>query len=163
VHNPVTSGQDLAGRSAAGPLGDWIHELGRSVGRILETLDCIGAAQNTLDTLVFFASDNGGVWKPEIERLTQTEAIDAGLKVNADFRGGKHDLWAGGFHSPFSARWPRKGRPGSVTNATVSVVDILATAAEVVNESLNTNSTIFPMIEASGTTLSKRSPTTFPG
>lgn len=156
----MTSGQDLAGRSAAGPLGDWIHELGRSVGRILETLDCIGAVQNTL---VFFASDNGGVWKPEIERLTQTEAINAGLNVNADFRGGKHDVWAGGFHSPFSARWPRRARPGFVTNATVSVVDILATVAEVVNESLNTNSTIFPMIEPSGTTLSKRSPKTFPG
>src|SRR6187549_1548331 len=39
VHNPVTPDKDLAGKSAAGLYGDWIHELDRSVGRILETLD----------------------------------------------------------------------------------------------------------------------------
>ncbi|MGE0755843.1 MAG: sulfatase-like hydrolase/transferase [Pirellulaceae bacterium] len=133
VHNPVTPDQDLAGRSAAGLFGDWIQELDRSVGRILETLDRIGAAQNTL---VIFASDNGGVCKPEIERLAQTTAIKAGLKVNGDFRGGKHDVWEGGFRSPFLVRWPGKAAAGSVTKATISLVDILATVAAVVGEPL---------------------------
>ncbi|MBN2505765.1 MAG: arylsulfatase [Verrucomicrobia bacterium] len=133
VHNPVTPDKDLAGQSAAGHFGDWIHELNRSVGRILETLDRIGAAQNTL---VIFASDNGGVCKPEIERLAQTTAIKAGLKVNGDFRGGKHDVWEGGFRSPFFVRWPGKAAAGSVTKATVSLVDILATVAAVVGEPL---------------------------
>lgn len=133
VHNPVTPDKDLAGKSAAGPFGDWIHELDRSVGRLLETLDRIGATQNTL---VILASDNGGVCKPENERLAQTKAIKAGLKVNGDFRGGKHDVWEGGFRSPFMVRWPGKAAAGSVTKSTVSLVDILATVAAVVDEPL---------------------------
>jgi len=133
VHNPVTPDKDLAGRSAAGLFGDWIHELDRSVGRILDAIDRIGASENTL---VIFASDNGGVCKPENERLLQTAAIKAGLKVNGDFRGGKHDVWEGGFRSPFIVRWPGKAPAGSVTDATVSLVDILATVAAVVGEPL---------------------------
>jgi arylsulfatase A-like enzyme len=36
VHNPVTPEKDLLGSSAAGRYGDWIHELDRTVGRILD-------------------------------------------------------------------------------------------------------------------------------
>jgi arylsulfatase A-like enzyme len=133
VHNPVTPDKDLAGKSAAGPYGDWIHELDQSVGRILATLDKTGAAK---DTLVLFTSDNGGVFKPEIERLLQTTAFKAGLKVNGDIRGGKHDVWEGGFKVPFIARWPGKVPAGSTAAQMVSVVDILATTAEIVGTPL---------------------------
>lgn len=133
VHNPVTPDKDLAGKSAAGPFGDWIHELDRSVARILATLDKVGATENTL---VIFTSDNGGVAKPENERLLQTTAIKAGLKVNGDVRGGKHDVWEGGFKVPFVVRWPGKVAAGSTAKQTVSVVDILATTAEIVGAPL---------------------------
>jgi arylsulfatase A-like enzyme len=133
VHNPVTPDKDLAGKSAAGPYGDWIHELDASVGRILATLDKMGVAK---DTLVLFTSDNGGVFKPEIERLLQTTAFKAGLKVNGAIRGGKHDVWEGGFKVPFIARWPGKVPAGSTAAQMVSVVDILATTAEIVGAPL---------------------------
>ena len=133
VHNPVTPDKYLAGKSAAGPFGDWIHELDQSVARILATLDKLGATENTL---VIFTSDNGGVAKPENERLLQTTAIKAGLKVNGDVRGGKHDVWEGGFKVPFIARWPGKVAAGSTAKQTVSVVDILATTAEIVGAPL---------------------------
>jgi arylsulfatase A len=133
VHNPVTPDSDLAGKSAAGPYGDWIHELDRSVGRILEALDRTGRAQ---DTLVLFTSDNGGVFKPENPRLLQTDAFKAGLKVNGPLRGGKHDVWEGGFKVPFVARWPAKIPAGTTANQTVSVVDIVATVAGILGESL---------------------------
>lgn len=133
VHNPVTPDKDLAGRSAAGLYGDWIHELDQSVGRILATLDKMGA---TKDTLVVFTSDNGGVFKPEIERLLQTTAFKAGLKVNGAIRGGKHDVWEGGFKVPFIARWPGKVPAGSTATQMVSLVDILATTAEIVGTPL---------------------------
>jgi arylsulfatase A-like enzyme len=133
VHNPVTPDKDLAGKSAAGPYGDWIHELDASVGRILATLDKMGA---TKDTLVIFTSDNGGVFKPENERLLQTAAFKAGLKVNGGIRGGKHDVWEGGFKVPFIARWPGKVPAGSTATQMVSVVDILATTAEIVGAPL---------------------------
>lgn len=133
VHNPVTPDKDIAGQSKAGPYGDWIHELDRSVGRILDTLDKIGAAQ---DTLVVFSSDNGGVFKPEREELLQTAAFKAGLRVNGDLRGGKHDVWEGGFKVPFLVRWPGKAAAGSVCPQMISLADILATTAALVGEPL---------------------------
>ncbi|MCA9063644.1 MAG: arylsulfatase, partial [Planctomycetaceae bacterium] len=132
VHNPVTPDSDIAGQSDAGLYGDWIHELDRSVGRILRTLDEMKVSDNTL---VIFTSDNGGVFKPEREML-QTEAYRAGLRVNGTLRGGKHDVWEGGFKVPFIVRWPGRAAPGSVSSEMVSLVDILATAAEIVEEPL---------------------------
>lgn len=133
VHSPITPDADLAGKSAAGLYGDWIHELDRSVGRILETLDRMGVAQNTL---VLFSSDNGGVFRPANERLLQTAALKAGLKINGDLRGGKHDVWEGGFKVPFLVRWPGKAPAHSVSGAMISLADILATAAAIVGEPL---------------------------
>jgi arylsulfatase A-like enzyme len=133
VHNPVTPDKDLAGKSAAGPYGDWIHELDQSVERILATLDKMGV---TKDTLVLFTSDNGGVYRPQNERLLQTTAFKAGLKVNGAIRGGKHDVWEGGFKVPFIARWPGKVPAGTTATQMVSVVDILATTAEIVGTPL---------------------------
>jgi hypothetical protein len=132
VHNPITPDKDLASQSKAGLYGDWIHELDRSVGRILDTLDRTAAAQNTL---VIFSSDNGGVFKPERDSL-QTAAFKAGLRVNGDLRGGKHDVWEGGFKVPFLVRWPGKAAAGSVCKQMISLADILATTAAVVGEPL---------------------------
>ena len=62
VHNPVTPDKDLVGSSKAGPFGDWIHELDRSVGRVLDTLEKQGLAK---ETLIILSSDNGGVKEPQ--------------------------------------------------------------------------------------------------
>ena len=133
VHNPVTPDKDIAGKSAAGLYGDWIHELDRSVGRILETLDRLGVAK---DTLVIFSSDNGGVKELNKTDLLQTKAYNAGLAVNGALRGGKHHVWEGGFKVPFIVRWPGRAPAGSVCNEMVSLADILATTAAIVGEKL---------------------------
>jgi len=133
AHNPVTPDTDIAGQSKAGLYGDWIHELDRSVGRILDTLDKQGVANNTL---VIFSSDNGGVFNPQKVGSPQAIAIEAGLKVNGDLRGGKHDVWDGGFKVPFLVRWPGQAPAGSVSKETISLVDILATTASIVGEPL---------------------------
>lgn len=133
VHNPITPDKDLAGKSPAGLYGDWIHELDRSVGGILDALDKRGIAD---DTLVLFTSDNGGVFKPQRTDTLQTKAFEAGLRVNGALRGGKHDVWEGGFKVPFLVRWPGKVPAGTTCDAMVSVVDILATTAAIVGEPL---------------------------
>ena len=133
VHNPITPDADIAGKSKAGPYGDWIHELDRSVGRLLKTLDEQGLAKNTL---VIFTSDNGGVCHPSNEKQLQTTAYNAGLLINGDWRGSKHDIWEGGFKVPFLVRWPGKVKAGSVCDQMISLVDILATTAEIVGEPL---------------------------
>lgn len=133
VHNPVTPDKDLAGKSAAGLYGDWIHELDRSVGRILDALDKQGVAQ---ETLVIFSSDNGGVFRPENTTSFQTQAFQAGLRVNGSLRGGKHSVWEGGFKVPFLVRWPGRVPAGTTCREMVSLADLLATTAALVGEPL---------------------------
>lgn len=133
VHNPVTPDKDLAGHSRAGLYGDWIHELDRSVGRILDALDQQGVAR---DTLVVFTSDNGGVFRPENTTSLQTQAYQAGLRVNGSLRGGKHSVWEGGFKVPFLVRWPGRVPAGTTCSEMVSPADLLATTAAIVGQEL---------------------------
>ena len=133
VHAPITPDMDIAGQSKGGLYCDWIHELDRSVGRILETLDKTGVAK---DTLVIFSSDNGGVKELAREDLWSTKAYHAGLLTNGALRGGKHHVWEGGFKVPFIVRWPGKAAPGSVCKEMISLADILATTAAIVGEEL---------------------------
>ena len=131
VHEKITPSAESAGSSKAGPYGDFIHDLDRSVGRILDTLDHLKLADNTL---VFFTSDNGGVLgKPG---STEQQAAAAGLKINGSVRGGKHDVWEGGFRVPMIARWPGHVQAGSTSDQLVGSVDYLATLAAVVGETL---------------------------
>lgn len=133
VHNPITPSKQTAGKSKGGPFCDFISDLDLSVGRILDVLDQKGLAENTL---VLFSSDNGGVNKPENANLVQTDAQKAGLKPVGPFRGGKHDVWEGGFRVPYLVRWPGHVPAGTVCDETISLVDTLASLARVTDYSL---------------------------
>jgi arylsulfatase A-like enzyme len=133
VHAPITPDKDIAGQSKGGLYCDWIHELDRSVGRVLDTLDKMGIAK---DTLVIFSSDNGGVKELQRDDLWSTKAWNAGLVTNGVLRGGKHHVWEGGFKVPFIVRWPGHAPAGSVSKEMVSLADILATTAAIVGEPL---------------------------
>ena len=131
VHEKITPSAESSGTSKAGPYGDFIHDLDRSVGRILDTLDRMKLTDNTL---IFFTSDNGGVLgKPG---GLEQQAVVAGLKINGITRGGKHDVWEGGFRVPLIARWPGHIQPGSVSEQVVGSVDYLATLAALVKAPL---------------------------
>jgi arylsulfatase A-like enzyme len=129
----VTPDKDLKGRSAAGIYGDWIHELDRSVGGVLDVLDRKGFAENTL---VVFTSDNGGVTGSNDPEGPQGLAEKSGLKINGTLRGRKHSVWEGGFKVPFLARWPGHVPAGTVCDEMISIADLLATTAAVVGEKL---------------------------
>lgn len=132
VHRPITPSAETKGTSAAGPYGDWIHELDLSVGRVLDALDRKGFTPNTL---VIFTSDNGGVNKPTLPG-DETNALKAGLAICGPFRGGKHDVWEGGFRVPFIVRWPGHVPAGTVCDEMMSLTDVLATVAAIVGEEL---------------------------
>lgn len=133
AHNPVTPSAELAGKSKAGPFGDWLQELDRSVGEVLAALDRKGVANNTL---VIFSSDNGGVHRLNRPEIPQSQAIQAGLAVNGHWQGSKHDFWEGGFRVPFLVRWPGKVPANTVSDEMISIADILATSAAIVGEDL---------------------------
>ncbi len=133
IHNPLTPSPEVAGSSAAGVYGDWIHELDRSVGALLEALDRTNATENTL---LVFTSDNGGVYRPDNKSSPQTQAYEKGLKVNGSLRGGKHTIYEGGFRVPYIVRWPGKVQPGSTSDEIVSLVDTVASLAAVTGQTL---------------------------
>jgi arylsulfatase A-like enzyme len=97
-----------------------LTNMDRHVGRILDTLDRLGLAENTV---VVFSSDNG----PENGTIPFTshygEAASAG-----PFRGSKRSLHEGGIRLPFIVQWPGKVQAGKVDNTTVfGGVDYLPT------------------------------------
>ena len=67
------------------------HELDAGVGRILETLDKLGLAE---DTYVIFTSDNGSYLDSGSTRVSS----------NAPLRGQKASTWEGGIRVPMIVR-----------------------------------------------------------
>ena len=141
VHELVTPSVETTGTSKAGPYGDFIHDLDRSVGRILAALEKQNALENTL---IIFTSDNGGVVNPGGKTGTNQLAMSAGLKINGALRGGKHDIWEGGFKVPFLVRWPGRVPAGTTSNELIGIVDIFATVAAVVGETKLDRTTTAP-------------------
>lgn len=130
IHFPYTPSDKTKGKSGCGLYGDWIHELDLSVGRICDTLDRMKV---TNDTLVIFTSDNGGVLIAEGER-PEAEAYRAGLRCNGNWRGRKHSIYEGGFRVPFLVRWPGHVPTGTVCDETISLVDMYATIAALIDQ-----------------------------
>jgi arylsulfatase A-like enzyme len=87
------------------------------VGRVLEKLDEHGLAD---DTIVVFLSDNGGPTTNNASR-------------NTPLRGGKSDVWEGGYRVPFAMRWSGHLPAGMDYDKPVSSLDILATIAGITN------------------------------
>ena len=122
-------GKRTTATSGVGPYGDFIHDIDGSVGRILDALDEMGIAD---DTLVIFASDNGGEI-PGNRDTTQRLAMRKGLAINGLLRGDKHTIWEGGTRVPLIVRMPGDNqRAGTVSDALVNLTDVFATIVDLV-------------------------------
>lgn len=128
VHLPSFAARQFRGKTAAGPHGDFIHEFDSIVGDLLDTLEKLGVAN---DTLVMLSSDNG----PEVTSVVHMRA-DYGHDGARPWRGMKRDGWEGGHRVPFVVRWPGKVKPGSTSAQTVSLTDVMATCAAVCGATL---------------------------
>jgi len=96
-----------------------IADIDRQVGRLLDKLDELGLAENTV---VIFTSDNGPapVWDPG--------TANSGAGRTGPFRGIKASLYEGGVRMPFILRWPGKTPQDRVDNeSVVSGTDLLPT------------------------------------
>ena len=128
VHLPSFPADRFKGRTEAGPHGDFIFEMDYIVGELLDTVERLGIADNTL---VMFASDNG----PEASttaNMRQTYHHDGARP----WRGLKRDGWEGGHRTPFIVRWPGKVRAGTASDQLLSLTDVMATCAGVVGARL---------------------------
>lgn len=112
-HTPVFRSDDFVGKSLGGRYGDVIEELDWSVGQIVDKLEELQLAKNTL---VIFSSDNGP-WLP-----MQSHAGSAGM-----LRGGKGTTFEGGMRVPGIFWWPGTIEPGVISDIG-SAMDLYATA-----------------------------------
>ncbi len=126
-HTPWVPTKDYIGKSKAGEYGDYVQMVDDAVGRVLHVLDSMGLSKNTI---VVFASDNGPYWR---ENFVQ----QFNHKAAGPFRGMKGDAFEGGHRVPFIVRYPGKIEAGSVSNATTTLANLMATTAELLgNHSL---------------------------
>jgi arylsulfatase len=107
------------GASGHGLYADGLMEHDHHVGQLLDKLDDLGIADNTI---VVYSTDNG----------SQTNTYPDG--GSEPFRGEKGSTWEGGFRVPAMIRWPGVVQPGRVINAIFSHLDwaptLLAAAGE---------------------------------
>jgi arylsulfatase A-like enzyme len=103
-------------RPSARPLYAAVVEgMDRAIGRVLETLDAEGLAE---ETIVLFFSDNGGA------------AYATGGADNAPLRGGKGETFEGGIRVVSLLRWPGQVEAGSKVESIMSAMDVFPTLAE---------------------------------
>ncbi|XP_030662430.1 steryl-sulfatase isoform X3 [Nomascus leucogenys] len=121
VHTALFSSNDFAGKSKHGVYGDAVEEMDWSVGQILNLLDELRLAN---DTLIYFTSDQGA----HIEEVSSKGEIHGGS--NGIYKGGKANNWEGGIRVPGILRWPRVIQAGQKIDEPTSNMDIFPTVAK---------------------------------
>ena len=100
------------GKSGQDDYSDRMVTHDEQIGQILDKLDELGIADNTI---VMYSTDNG----PENDTWPDG--------ANTPFRSQKDTNWEGGWRVPAFIRWPGKIKPGTVLNGIVSHQDMLPT------------------------------------
>jgi len=139
--------QDPRGKQGNPIMASMLWSIDESLGRILETLDALGLAD---DTILIVTSDNGGnsysytegdAGRLNIQPDTRLwpEVLDyrsyAGFQAptsNAPLREGKGWLYEGGVRVPLLVRWPGKIPPGQRTDVVVSTIDLFPTILQLI-------------------------------
>jgi arylsulfatase A-like enzyme len=111
--------KDSEGVTGLGPYPDGMVEHDAQVGQLLNKLDELGLADNTI---VMYSTDNGA------EKFSWP---DGGT---SPFRGEKNENWEGGYRVPTFIRWPGVIAPGSTNNNIYSHMDMLPTLMAAVGE-----------------------------
>ena len=132
-HFPNLPSKEFAGRSQIGQYGDKLMEGDYHVGQILDTLKDLGIDDNTL---FVFASDNG----PQGE--TAREMGNQGtpdMGNSGPFRGELGEATEGSVRTFCFVRWPGKVKPGTTSNAMVSIMDFFPTFARLIDSKVPTD------------------------
>ncbi|MBF7729192.1 arylsulfatase [Pseudomonas sp. N040] len=104
--------KESQGRTGEGIYADGMAEADDYVGQVLDKLDELGIADNTI---VMFSTDNGA------------EVMSWPDGGTTPFRGEKGGNWEGGFRVPTLIRWPGMIKPGTVNNQIAAHEDMLPT------------------------------------
>jgi arylsulfatase A-like enzyme len=127
-HVPRVPATMFKGKSGLGVRGDAILQLDWTVGQIMQQVEQLGIARNTM---IVFTSDNGPVLDDGYEDEAVTRAN--GHKPAGELRGGKYSALEGGTRVPLIISWPAEIKP-AVSDALVTQVDFLRSFASLLRE-----------------------------
>lgn len=124
VHIPPIPDPEYAGSTKRGTLADLLSQMDAFTGRILDTLDGLGIAN---DTIVVWASDNGA--DPNFRYPAGDPDPSGGQRTgfSGPCRGGYFTSLEGSNRAPCLIRWPNRVPAGKVSNQLVHLVDLFTT------------------------------------
>lgn len=127
VHVPRFPHPRFRGQSGMGLRGDAIVQFDWAVGQLMETLDKLGIADNTI---ILLSSDNG----PVIDDGYQDQAAELlnGHKPAGPWRGNKYSAYEGGTAVPMIVRWPGKIKGGQTSTTLTSQIDWMASLGNLI-------------------------------
>jgi arylsulfatase A-like enzyme len=117
IHFPTLPHPDFVGKTGAGDVGDAMAELDNNVGRVLDAIDRLGIARNTI---VLWCTDNGA------------EARRPWRGSSGPWSGFYNSVMEGGIRTPCIIRWPGRIPAGRVSNEIVHELDLFPTLAAAV-------------------------------
>jgi arylsulfatase A-like enzyme len=136
---------DPTGRQKNPVMASMLKSVDESLGRLLDTLERLGIAD---DTLVIFTSDNGGNTHSNTADDSKTKDAAAARTAaaasyrtwaghepptnNAPLRDGKGTLYEGGVRVPLIVRFPGRVQAGSTSDALVGCTDVYPTVLDLV-------------------------------
>lgn len=124
-HVPRVAEPPFVGTSEVGVRGDVIQQMDWAAGEILQALDRLHLAE---DTLVIFSSDNGPVLFDGYFDGAKESVKDH--RPAGGLRGWKYLVYEGGCRVPLIARWPGHISP-RVSEQMFSLVDLTATLGDI--------------------------------
>ncbi|GAB3176174.1 sulfatase family protein [Telluribacter humicola] len=127
-HTPILPTGEWAGKSGLNEYGDFVLMVDHAVGRIQRALVENGLDQNTI---LIFTADNGCA-----PYAGTTDMEKKGHFSSNGYRGYKADIYEGGHRVPFVVKWPGKIKPGTRSDQTICLTDLMATCAGILNEEL---------------------------
>jgi arylsulfatase A-like enzyme len=130
-HTPIAPTAEWKGKSGLNFYADFVMQTDATLGAVMRALDEQGIADNTL---LIFTSDNGCSPQADFPAL-----IEKGHNPSGVMRGHKADIWDGGHRVPFIVRWPGKVKAGATCDQLVSLVDFMATCADITGAKLPDN------------------------
>lgn len=130
IHVPRIIHKQFKGKSRMGPRGDAIAQVDWCVGQLVEYVEELGLAENTL---ILFTSDNG----PVLDDGYADYAVEllGDHKPAGPFRGTKYSILEAGTRMPTIVYWPSVVNPG-VSEALISQVDLYASLARLVGQKI---------------------------
>jgi len=134
-HAPNLPSKQFAGKSRIGQYGDKMMEGDYHVGQVM---DAIKELQIEDNTILVFASDNGGTG----HYFKNWDASGLGapdMGNNGPFRGDLGDPTEGSIRTFCFIKWPRVVKPDTTSYAMFSIMDFLPTFAAIIGAKLPTD------------------------